>query len=150
MFLERKTKIAISSFFNIERCKISPLENESIYHVKLSITKYSLWNKEYIKAQIRANEEERGKGSHCFPMKKSLLSNELFCVQLGEILRILHDITTVMQKKNSRSVLLSRLLLFRNNQVPNTKQNPRDGPKFCNIFIAVWRHKVTTNKNYWQ
>ena len=33
-------------------------------------------------------------------MKKSLLSNELFCVQLGEILRILHDITTVMQKKS--------------------------------------------------
>ena len=42
---------------------------------------------------MEVESEARGKGSHCFPMKKSLLSNELFGVQLGEILRILHDIS---------------------------------------------------------
>ena len=42
---------------------------------------------------MEVEREARGKGGHCFPMKKSLLSNELFGVQLGEILRILHDIS---------------------------------------------------------
>ena len=51
---------------------------------------------------MEVEREARGKGSHCFPMKKSLLSNELFGVQLGEILRILHDISHCDAEKKSQ------------------------------------------------